>query len=98
MLRDARVPAKFGPRGAPLQYSISEHGKLDVEYYRYKGKGKPKFAGYATYKAHVGYNRARVGERKPHFKPKRGRYMIELRATDNAHNTSKVQRLRFRIW
>ena len=98
VLRDARVPAKFGPRGAPLQYSLSEHGKLDVEYYRYKGKGKPKFAGYATYKAHVGYNRARVGERKPHFKPKRGRYMIELRATDNAHNTSKVQRLRFRIW
>ena len=97
VLRDARVAPKFGPRGAPLQYSLSERGKLDLEFYRYRGKGKPKFAGYATYKSHVGHNRARV-ERKPHFKPKKGRYMVELRATDEAHNTSKVQRLRFRIW
>jgi plastocyanin len=97
VLRDARIAPKFGPRGAPLQYSLNEPAKLDVEYYRYRGKGKPKFAGYATYKSHVGYNRARV-KRKPHFKPKSGRYMVELRATDEAHNTSKVKRLRFRIW
>jgi plastocyanin len=96
LLKDARIAPKFGKRGAPLQYSISERAKLDVEYYRYK-MGKKKYAGYAKYKSYVGYNRARIGVRKPHFKPKSGRYMIELRATDEDNNTSKVQRLGFRI-
>ena len=98
VLRDARIAPKFGPRGAPLQYSMSEASKLDVEYYRYEGKGRKKYAGYAVYKSHVGYNNARLGVRKPHFKPKAGRYMVELRATDQHNNTSKVQRLKFRVW
>ncbi len=97
VLRDARVAPKFGARGAALQYSVSEKGKLDVEYYRFK-KGKKKYAGYALYKSTVGYNHARIGVRKPHFKPKPGRYMIELRATDESNNTARAQRLRFRIW
>ena len=96
-IRDARIAPKFGTRGSALNYSLNEKGKLDVEYYRYE-KGKPKFAGYAIYKAYIGYNRARIGVRKPHFKPKPGRYMIELRATDESNNTSRVERLKFRIW
>jgi plastocyanin len=96
-LRDAQIAPKFGPRGAPLRYSMSEKAKLDVEYYRFK-KGKKKYAGYAVYDATVGYNRARIGVRKPHFKPKSGRYVIVIRATDQSNNVSKAQRLRFRIW
>ena len=41
--RDARRPPRRRSSAAaarPLQYSISERGKLDVEYYRYTGKGK----------------------------------------------------------
>jgi plastocyanin len=97
-MRRISLPRKFGPRGAPLTYSMNEPGKLEVEYYRYSRRGKPRFAGWATYKAHVGFNNARIGERKPHFKPKPGRYLVELRVSDQAHNTAKAKKRRFRIW
>jgi plastocyanin len=108
IMRDLYVTPKFGKKGAALKYSLSEKAKVDVEYYRFKkgkkakkGKGgkkaKKKYAGYAVYKSYVGYNKARIGIRKPHFKPKPGRYMIEVRATDENNNTAKAQRLRFRI-
>ncbi len=97
-MRRIALPAKFGPRGAPLTYSMNEAGKLEVEYYRYSRSGKPRFAGYATYKAHVGFNNARIGKRKPHFKPKAGRYLAELRVSDAARNVAKAKKRRFRIW
>jgi len=97
-LRKLSLAAKFGPRGAPLKYSLNERGKLDAEYYRLSRKGKKRFAGYATYKSYVGYNRARIGARKPHFKPKPGRYLVELRVTDESNNSSKAKKRHFRIW
>jgi plastocyanin len=102
-MRTVRLGAyKFGPRGAPLQYSLSERGKLDIEYYRYSGfgknKGKASFAGYATAKSYVGYNRVRLGSRKPHFKPKPGLYRVDLRVSDSSNNISKVKHRQFRIW
>lgn len=98
-LRGVHLPAKFGPRGAPLKYSLNEPARLDIEYYRYSRTGKRRFAGYATYKSFVGYNSARIGVKKRHFKPKRGsRYMIELRVTDDSNNTSKAKRRKFKIW
>ena len=97
-MRGVRLTVKFGKRGGPLRYSLNEAGKLDAEYYRFSNKGKRRFAGYATYKGYVGYNRARIGKRKPHFKPKRGRYEVVLRVTDDSHNTSTPTKRRFRIW
>lgn len=97
-MRNVSLPRKFGKSGAPLRYSLGEPGKLEVEYYRISRKGKKRFAGYATYKAYVGYNRARIGKRKPNFVPKRGRYVAEFRVTDQANNTSKPKRRSFRIW
>jgi len=97
-MRKLELARKFGPSGSPLRYSLDEAGKLDVEYYRYSRKGKKRYAGYATYKAYVGYNRARIGKRKPHFKPKPGRYLVELRVTDKSNNVSKPKKKRFRIW
>lgn len=96
IVRDLAVPSSIGKKGAPLKYSLSEKAKVDVEYFRFK-KGKKKFAGYAVYKGYVGYNKARIGVRKPHFKPKSGRYKIDVRATDENNNTSKAQHLKFRI-
>ena len=97
-MRGVELARKFGPSGSPLRYSLNEGGKLAVEYFRLNRKGKERFAGYATYKAYVGYNRARVGERKPHFAPKSGRYVAKFRVTDNSNNTSKAKQRSFRIW
>ena len=97
-MRGVKLPVKFGKRGGPLQYSLNEPAKLDVEYYRFSNKGKRRFAGYAKYKGYVGYNRARIGKRKPHFKPKPGRYLVEMRVTDESNNSSKAKTRHFRIW
>jgi len=97
-LRQVRLPYKFGKRGGPLHYALNEGGKLDAEYYRYDKQGKRRFAGWAVYNGHVGYNNARIGARKPHFKPKRGRYLVELRVTDDSQNTSKATKRHFKIW
>lgn len=97
-MRGLELARKFGRSGSSLSYSLNEAGKLDVEYYRLSRKGKERFAGWATYKAYVGYNRARIGQRKAHFKPKSGRYVAEFRVTDKSHNTSKAKKRSFRIW
>ena len=97
-VRGLELAKKFGPSGSPLRYSLNEGGKLDVEYFRLSRKGKERFAGWATYKAYVGYNRARIGKRKPHFKPKPGRYLVELRVRDESNNSSKAKKRHFRIW
>ncbi len=97
-MRSVRLPYKFGRSGASMHYNMSERGQLVAEYYRYSDKGKPRYVGYAKYKSYVGYNRARIGARKPHFKPRRGHYMVELRVTDESNNTSKVKRREFRVW
>ena len=97
-MRGLALARKFGPDGSPLRYSLNESGKLDVEYYRLSRKGKERFAGWAIYKAYVGYNRARIGKRKPHFTPKPGRYVAEFRVTDKSQNTSKAKKRSFRIW
>jgi len=97
-IRQVRLPYKFGPRGAAMRYTLNEPAKLEAEYYRYSRKGKPRFAGYATYRSYVGYNSARIGARKPHFTPKRGRYLVELRVTDSSQNTSKAKKRHFKIW
>lgn len=97
-LRQVRLPYRFGKRGVPMPYTLNEAGRLSVDYYRYNRKGKPRFAGWATYNGHVGNNTARIGARRPHFKPKSGRYLVELRVTDEASNTSPPTKRRFRLW
>ena len=97
-MRNLELARKFGRSGSPLRYSLNESGKLDVEYYRVSRKGKERFAGWATYKSYVGYNRARIGKRKPNFKPKSGRYIAEFRVIDGSRNKSKAKRRSFRIW
>lgn len=63
------------------------------------GKGKPKlkFAGWTRWKAHIGWNHARLGARSKRFKPRPGRYVAVLRATDRTANESRPVRVSFTI-
>ena len=107
VIRDLRLKAtRFGRKGTSMQYSLNDHGKLDAEYFRYerrgkraRGKGKPKlrFAGWTKWKAHIGWNNARLGARSRNFKPRPGRYVAVLRAIDRTANESKPQRVTFTI-
>ena len=87
----------FGRRGTSLSFSLGERSRVSVEFYRYNGDGKRQFAGYRTFKGHIGLNDVRLGEPSKNFRPRPGRYQAVIAATDGANNTSPERRLRFTI-
>ncbi len=108
-MRQVRLKRRvLGRKGTSLGFTLNERGRIDAEYWRYKPKKRrrggrirwskrKRFQGWAAWKAHVGYNHVRFGTRRKHFRPRPGRYVAELRATDRANNTSRPKRVRFTI-
>jgi plastocyanin len=85
-------------KGVTTTASISERGSLDAEYYRFNSKGRRVFNGYATWRTFVGINHFALAGRGKHFKGRPGSYVAILRASDEANNTSKAVKKRFRIF
>lgn len=99
VLGDVRLQKRrFGRRGTSLRFSLNDRGWLDAEYFRFDRRGKRRFAGWAKWPAHVGWNGVRLGKRSKHFRPRAGRYIAVLRAIDLTENESRPVRVRFRIW
>ena len=97
-LRNVRLgKSKFGRRGTNLKFSLGERAKLNADIYRYDSSGRRHFTGYATWRAHVGYNGVRIGSRRKHFRPRPGSYLAVIRATDDGQNESRPRRVRFDI-
>lgn len=84
-------------RGIAFSAQISERGTLDAEYYRINSEGKRRYNGYRVWKTFIGVNRLKVGARWKHFRARPGRYLVVLRAVDEASNASRPVRKRFRI-
>ena len=87
----------LGRRGTNMTFSLGDRGKLDADFYRYDRRGHRHFAGYASWKAHVGLNGVRFGDRRKHFRPRPGSYLAVVRASDRSRNTAEPRRLHFRI-
>jgi plastocyanin len=87
----------FGRKGTSLSFSLGERSRVSVDYYRQDSDGKRRFAGYRTFKGHIGLNHALFGKRSKNFRPRPGRYEAVIGATDGANNTSSERRLRFTI-
>jgi plastocyanin len=97
-VRDLRLAAhRVGRRGTSLSFSLGEDAKLAADYYRYDSKGRRHYAGYATWPGHIGLNGVRFAARRHHFRPRPGKYLAIIRATDDASNVSKPHRLGFHI-
>lgn len=86
-----------GTKGIAFSAQISERGSLDAEYYRFNSKGKRRYTGYKVWNTFIGVNHMKLGARWKHFRARPGRYLVVLRATDEAANVSKPVRKRFRI-
>lgn len=86
-----------GTKGIGFSVQISERGHLDAEYYRLNSKGKRVYNGFKTWETFIGINHLRLGARWKHFRARPGRYLVVLRATDEAANESKPVRKRFTI-
>jgi plastocyanin len=97
-LRDLRLKKpSFTKAGTALRYSLNEPSKIDVDYYRYDSNGRRKFDGWSSFKGHVGYNDNRFAAKAKHFRPRPGSYVAVVRATDDANNASRPQRVKFTI-
>ncbi len=88
----------LGRRGTRLHFGLDERGVVDAEIYRLTGpKHRRHFAGWQTWKAYVGLNRVRFANPSRHFRPRPGRYVAEIRATDRSNNTTRARRVGFSI-
>jgi plastocyanin len=88
---------KFGHHGTTLRFGVNETSKLDAEYYAMRHGHRAGFAGWDKWHAHVGYNYVSFGGRSKHFRPRRGRYIAVIRATDTSNNAGHKRIRRFRI-
>jgi plastocyanin len=87
----------FGRRGTTLRLGIDERSKIDADYYRLRHGRRAGFAGWRTWRAHVGYNEYSFAARGKRFAAKPGRYVAIIRATDTSQNTGARKLRRFRI-
>lgn len=98
VLGDLRLAkTSFRRPGTRLHFSLSERSRLSADFYRFNRKGKRRFAGYANWSGNVGFNTVPFGKRRKTFRPRPGRYIAEVSATDMAANTGREYRLSFRI-
>jgi hypothetical protein len=94
---------RFARAGTLLHFALDERASVDAEYFRIRPRrhrgqhGRRRFAGWQKWHAHVGYNGVTFASRAPHFRPRPGRYMAVLRATDSSSNTGLPKRVPFTI-
>jgi hypothetical protein len=55
------------------------------------------YAGWQNWRAHIGFDYLPFGRRGRHFRPRSGRYVAFVRATDLFDNVSTTHRMTFRI-
>lgn len=97
-MNDVRLAGRtFGRRGTTLRLGIDERSKIDADYYRLRHGRRGDFAGWRTWRAHVGYNEYSFAARGKRFGAEPGRYVAIIRATDTSHNTGPRKLRRFRI-
>jgi plastocyanin len=88
------VPARGG---TTLHFSLAQRATLDAEIWRVRRGGRLTFAGWRRWAGHVGFNEVPFANLSGHFRPRQGRYLAYLTATDSANNISPKRTLRFVI-
>ena len=90
---------RFGAKGTTLNVTLNEKATIDGEFWRLPKRkgGHRRYAGWQDWSAHIGYNHLEgFGVKGKHLRPRPGRYLAEVRATDSSHNSSRA-RLKFTI-
>jgi plastocyanin len=84
-------------RGATLNLALDDPSLIDAEIWHVAHGHRSTYAGWQTWRAHIGFNYLPFGLRGPHFRPRAGRYVAFVRATDLFNNVSATHRMTFRI-
>lgn len=89
---------RLTPRGTELHVALDDPSVIDAEIWRTDARGRrTTYAGWQQWRAHIGFNELPFGSRGRHFRPRRGRYLAYVRATDMFNNVSRTRTLRFTI-
>ena len=89
--------ARFHRAGTTLNVALDDPSVIDAEIWHVAHGHRSTFAGWARWRAHIGYNYLPFGGRSRHFRPAPGRYVAFLQATDLFSNTSRIRRVPFTI-
>jgi plastocyanin len=88
---------RFSAAGTTLNVALDDRSVIDAEIWHVAHGHRSTFAGWAKWRAHIGYNYLSFGGRSRHFQPAAGRYVAFLQATDLFNNVSHIRRVPFRI-
>ncbi|MGZ4167306.1 MAG: cupredoxin domain-containing protein [Solirubrobacteraceae bacterium] len=83
--------------GATLNLALDDPSLIDAEIWHVAHGHRSTYAGWQTWRAHIGFNYLSFGVRGRHFRPAPGRYVAFVRATDLFSNVSTAHRIAFRI-
>ena len=88
---------RFPTAGTTLSLALDDPSLIDGEIWHVAHGHRSTYAGWARWRAHIGYNYLPFGGRSQHFRPAPGRYVAFLQATDLFNNASRIQRVPFTI-
>jgi plastocyanin len=88
---------RFPTAGTTLSLALDDPSLIDGEIWHMAHGHRSTYAGWARWRAHIGYNYLPFGGRSEHFRPAPGRYVAFLQATDLFNNASRIQRVPFTI-
>ena len=89
--------ASFRGSGTTLNLALDDQSLIDAEIWHVAHGRRSSYAGWQTWRAHIGFNYLPFGARTRHFRPAPGRYVAFVQATDLFSNVSTTQRVTFRI-
>jgi plastocyanin len=89
---------RLTPRGTELHLALDDPSVIDAEIWHADARGRrTTYAGWQQWHAHIGFNELPFASRGAHFRPRSGRYVAYVKATDMYNNVSRTRRLRFTI-
>jgi plastocyanin len=87
----------FSTAGTRLDLALDDPSLIDAEIWHVNHGHRGGYAGWEQWRAHIGFNYMPFASRGRHFRPRPGRYVAFLKATDLFDNVSRTQRLSFTI-
>lgn len=83
--------------GSTLNLALDDPSLIDAEIWHVAHGHRTTYAGWQNWRAHIGFDYLPFGRRGRHFRPRSGRYVAFVRATDLFDNVSTTHRMTFRI-
>jgi plastocyanin len=89
---------RFPAAGTTLNLALDDPSVIDAEIWHTDLSGRrTTYAGWQQWRAHIGFNELPFASRGRHFRPRRGRYVAYVKATDLFNNVSRTRTLHFTI-